>query len=305
MGPTVCNEQNARLIMNAEPFVDAIPAIRLLTRCPVLIERDGTLVTITGYDLDSAILADDWKVPTVALEDAVKLLNEALDDFSFATPHDRSRALASIITPALIHGDLLGGRAPVDLGEADASQTGKGYRNKLTAAIYGERVATVTQRRGGVGSLEESFDSVLIRGDSFIALDNMRGTIDSPKLESFMTEDRYQARIPYSRAIEIDPSRITIMMTSNRAELTKDWANRTICVEILKQSDDYVFGNFPEGDLLDHVRANKERYLGAVFAVIKHGSLRGSRNPTNAVMIFDAGQKFWTGSSRTSWKRLR
>ena len=56
---------------------------------------------------------------------------------------------------------LLGGRAPIDLGEADASQSGKGYRNKLTAAIYAQTVRTVTQQRGGVGSMEEIREKVI------------------------------------------------------------------------------------------------------------------------------------------------
>jgi hypothetical protein len=91
------------------------------------------------------------------LEDAVALLSNVLADFHFATEADRARALAAIITPAMVFGNLLGGRAPVDLGEADASQSGKGYRAKLTAAIYGSVVKTITQRKGGVGSMEESF----------------------------------------------------------------------------------------------------------------------------------------------------
>jgi hypothetical protein len=47
----------------------------------------------------------------------------------------------------------------LDLSEADQSQAGKGYRNKIATAIYREMVKSVTQRRGGVGSLEETFNA--------------------------------------------------------------------------------------------------------------------------------------------------
>ncbi len=74
---------------------------------------------------------------------------------------------------------------------------------------------------------------------------------------------------PYSHNVEIDPRRIILMMTSNRAELTPDLANRSSCVLIVKQPPGYVFQEYPEGDLLVHVRANQPLYLGAVFALTK------------------------------------
>ncbi|TFG88606.1 MAG: hypothetical protein E4H17_02095 [Gemmatimonadales bacterium] len=197
------------------------------------------------------------------------LLSEMLADFHFATPADRARALAAIVTPALVFGGLLGGRAPVDLGEADASQSGKGYRNKLTAAVYVHTVRAATQKRGGVGSLEEIFCTALIRGRNFIALDNVRGAIDCPAIESFLTEDTFLARSPHVAAVEIDPRRVILQLTSNKADITTDLANRSSCVRILKQPEGHRFRGYPEGDVLDHVRVNQRFYLGAVFAVVK------------------------------------
>ena len=241
----------------------------MLSRCPVLIERDGKLTQISGYDRDSGILAFGDAVPGVALTQAVTLLHQMLAGFQFATASDRARALAAVITPALIFGTLLNGRAPIDLSEADQSQAGKGYRNKLTASIYHCRVKTVTQKRGGVGSLEESFASALMMGYNFICFDNVRGVVDSPAIESFLTGDTFSARGPYAASMEIDPRRVIVQLTSNKAEITNDLANRSACVSLLKRPEGYGFQQFPEGDILDHVRANQPLYLGAVFAVVK------------------------------------
>ncbi len=264
-----CTEQTAKLIMNADTFLSALPPIRVLSPCPALIERDGKLVQVSSYDRQSGILALGEPALEVPLDDALAILHDLLDGFNFVTPSDRSRALAAIITPALVFGGLLQGRAPVDLGEADNSQTGKGYRNKLTAAVYRGKVRMVTQRKGGVGSLEESFDAALIQGANFIGIDNVRGTIDSPAIESFLTEDTYFARIPYLGSVEIDPRRVIVQMTSNKADITRDFANRASCVRILKQPEGYQFRSYPEGGILEHVRANQPLYLGAVFAVEK------------------------------------
>lgn len=266
---TTCSEQTAKLLMHAEAFLSELPPIRVLTRCPVLVERNGWLVQMSGYDRESGILAAGDPAPDVPLDAAVEMLSEMLAEFRFATPSDRSRALASFITPALVFGGLLRGRAPVDLAEADKSQAGKGFKNKLGAAIYHAKIKTITQRKGGVGSLAEAFDTALVQGRPFISLDNIRGDVDLPSLESLMTEDAYQARVPYLAPVEIDPRRIVVMMTSNKAEVTVDLANRSSCTRILKQEPGYRFRTYPEGDILDHVRANQPAYLGAVFAVVR------------------------------------
>ena len=265
----VCSEQAAKLIMGSAVFRDALPPIRILTRCPVLIERAGQVFDVTGYDPQSGIMAGGKPAEPVTVEEARRLLSELLDGFRFATPADRARALAALITPALVFGGLLKGRAPVDLGEADQSQTGKGYRNKLTAAVYNQSVKTVTQQKAGVGSMEESFNMALIRGANFVCLDNIRGKVDSPAFEMFLTEDTYPARAPYREPVEIDPSRVVIMMTSNKAEITRDLANRSSCVKLLKQPEGHTFKPYAQGDVLGHVRAEQPRFLGAVFAIVK------------------------------------
>jgi len=271
----ICGKQAAELVAAADAFLHELPPIKLLTRTPILAERDGNLAEIVGYDRTAAVYAGGQPADDVPLAEAVGLLVDLLADFRFATLADKSRAMAAILTPALLHGGLLGGRAPADLGESDKSQTGKGFRNKLTGAIYRTEVRSVTQRSGGVGGLEETFNSFLIAGASLLAFDNVRGKINSPAIESFLTEDRYAAREPYSGNVEIDPRRIIVMMTSNRAEFTRDFANRSSCVRLLKQPDGYQFRRWPGGNLLDHVRENQPRYLGAVFAVVREWHRQG------------------------------
>ncbi|TXT21075.1 MAG: hypothetical protein FD138_4111, partial [Planctomycetota bacterium] len=62
-----------------------------------------------------------------------------------------------------------------------------------------------------------SFSGALLSGAAFICLDNLRDKVDLPSLESFLTEDTFQARVPYSGDVEIDARRIIVMLTSNKA----------------------------------------------------------------------------------------
>jgi len=286
--PAICSEPTARSILTSQAFRIELPPLRVLSRCPVLVDRDGQLVEVVGYDRPSGIYASGESPELVGLDDAKRLLHEAISGFRFATPADRSRAMAALITPALVAGGLLQGRAPIDLGEADQSQTGKGYRNKITAAIYNHTPVAISQQRAGVGSLEESFDCALIAGKTFIALDNVRGKVDSQKIESFLTEDTYFARAAYHSNTEIDPRRVYVMFTSNKADMTTDLANRSSCVRILKQPDGFHYPSFPEGDILQRIRARQPLYLGAVFAVVKAWHAAGRPRTTETRHDFRA-----------------
>jgi hypothetical protein len=82
-------------------------------------------------------------------------------------------------------------------------------------------------------------------------------------------EKSFPVRVPHCGQVEIDPSRFFVMLTSNGIETTRDFANRCSIVRIRKHPDNYQFRVFPEGDLLEHVRACQPYYLGAVFAIVQ------------------------------------
>lgn len=159
--------------------------------------------------------------------------------------------------------------------EADESQTGKGFLVKLIAAVHNHKPHPITQRKGVNGGIEESLNMRLIKGDSFISFDNIRDKIDSPALESLLTEDHYLARVPYMPPIDIDPRRIVLFLTSNQCEMTKDLTNRSSLIQLRKREPGYTFKTFPEGDIVDHVLANSSRYHSAIIAIIKESVRQG------------------------------
>ena len=267
--PTVASSETASKILVCPEFLKIIPRVTIVTSSPVLADGKDPLDPlreITGYDETTGTLSYGTPTEEMPLEQAVQLLKKVVEDFNFVSPNDRARALAGIITPALVFGGLINGRSPVDMTEADQPQAGKGFRNKIVAAIYNEKLDVVTVKKSGVGGLEESFDTALVNGKPFISIDNVRGKIDSQRIESFMTEDSYHARIPYCADADIDPRRYIIMMTSNKADASKDFSKRMVIVGIRKRPDNYPFAEYPEGNILDHIRVNQPRYLGAVCA---------------------------------------
>ncbi|MCB2141433.1 toprim domain-containing protein [bacterium] len=267
--PTVCPCDTARALMETLDARHDLPSIAGISGCP-LIDAEGRVLG-KGYDPKTGwFIASGETPPDVPLEEATAALSALLDDFDFVCPGDRSRALASIITPALRLGGMLN-LVPCDVAEANASQSGKTYRQKVIAAIYNETPRLITQRQsGGVGSFDESLSARLAEGRPFIQMDNLRGKLDSPNLEAFMTSERaFPVRVPHKGEMMIDPSRFFIFVSSNGFETTRDFANRSSIVRIRKRPRETVFLKYPEGDLLTHVRAWQPYYLGCVFAVVR------------------------------------
>ena len=135
-------------------------------------------------------------------------MKSIIADYSFQTNGDISRGLGSLITPILKLGGFINGSVPMEIVEANDSQTGKGYFVLLRAALYGEMPIYVAAKKGGVGSLDESFASALIKARPFIVIDNYREKLDSQYVESFLTaQGQFSVRVPHAGELYIDPSR--------------------------------------------------------------------------------------------------
>lgn len=282
--PIMCPTDTAEALLASQPAADLLPKVRGLAACAVLAEVDGQAqVLAKGYHaVNGGLLITAGKNPTeLVIDEAVKILQLLVADFDFATPSDRARALASFITPGLRIGGWIRGHIPIDIAEANLSQSGKGYRQKLIFAVYGEEPYRIALRDGGVGGLDESIQQALITGRPFIQIDNVRGHIESQFIEMMATAGGcIGARVPHKGEVLIDSRHFVLMLTSNGVETTHDLANRASIIRIRKRPG-YVFRKFSEGDLLDHVRTNQPHFLGAIFAVIRTWQAAGKLRTTD------------------------
>jgi len=268
-----CPKDIAEALLESNSAVDLLPGIQLLTSAPILAERHGTLIILNrGYhDYYGGVFVEcRTDVPEIAVDEAKSSLLNLLSDFDFTTKSDLSRAVAGFISPALRFGRLLDADFPLDLAEADQSQSGKTYRQLLVSALYKETSYVVTRRERGVGSLDESISSALLSGRPFIAIENVRGVLDSQILESALRgHGHVNVRVPHKGEVQLKTDHVCWQLSSNQAATTRDLANRCIVTRIRKQKLGYQYKAFPEGDLLTHIKANQAYYLGCVFAVIR------------------------------------
>ena len=254
-----------------------LPELRAIIRFPPL-RADGGLQANRYDPVSRLFCAMPTRIPNVPLQSAIEWLGPSglLRDFSFETRGDASRLIAAILAPALRFGPWRESTAPFPLmlTRADQSQSGKGFASELIAMIYGEHMANVAQQgRGGVGSLDERIQSQLLKGHPFVCLDNLRGSLDSALLESFMTARGAFPLRAFYREGETDSRAHLLFATSNGVQMTDDLINRSLAVQLRKQPAGYQWHHWPDGgvtgDLLLHIAANRARYLGAVYSVLR------------------------------------
>jgi len=271
LAPALLSHDLAKAIMEAESR-SLLPTIASVHSCPILVADGNGLPKLLceGYHSECGgvfitgriHLPPNWE--TIPIGEAAGRLLYLIDEMDFPSEGDRARAIAAFITPALLMGGHITDRIPIDIAEADQSQAGKGYRHELVCTLYNEKAYLVAARSGGVGSLDESLGSGLISGQPFICFDNLRGKMDSPNIEAFITAPGFfPARVPHRGEIQIDPRRFLIQLSSNGFESTRDLANRASICRIRKRH------GYEYRDTLGELRANTGHYLGAVFRIVK------------------------------------
>jgi hypothetical protein len=276
-----CSADTAEALLVTREAAECLPAIEMVSTEPVLVERDGQLITLGhGYHADGGgtLVLGNREPEAVGLADAVAALLALVEEFKFATPADKSRAVAGFVGPAIRAGALLPGHALINCIEADQSQAGKGYLVRLQHAVYGEHPVPIAKRNGGVGSLDEDIGAQLLRAKMFIVIDNVRGKLDSQCLEMMMTtDDEVQVRVPYRAQVTVSVRRMNFAITSNGLDATRDLTNRFLIVRLVKHRPANGFREFSEGGLLEHVRARQPFYLGCVHAVVREWHARGKK----------------------------
>jgi hypothetical protein len=284
--PMHCPKDIAEAFLESDPAIDCLPGISLLVSSPILAERDGEIVALNkGYhDINGGIYIERRiQIEELPLAKAVENLLGLLADFDFTTGSDKARAIASFISPALRFGRVLDADFPLDLAEADESQSGKTYRQRIACAIYGKKPYVIARRENGVGSLDESISCALLSERPFICFENVRGIMDSQILESAIRgHGHVNVRVPHRGEVQLSTERVCWQLSSNQAATTRDLANRSVVTRIRKRPSDYQYRAFPEGDLLTHVQRNCGYYLSSVFSVVQAWFKKGRPKTTDS-----------------------
>lgn len=250
-----------------------LPVLTGIVGQPYLRE-DGTLALAPGYDsqtgLYGAFEPSAFHVPEhptrAEAEQALEQLEALLGEFTFASPVDRSAALAGILTAA-VRASLPA--APMFHVRAPQIASGKSYLTTLIALFVGSRPPSPSTFPVSEEECQKLLLARLIESPPVIVFDNLTDDLlPHPTLCSALTEEQITGRIlGLSRTATVG-TRCMMLSSGNNVGPVRDMARRCVTV-ILKPSVETPAARQYRGDPVQTVRKHRARYVSLALTIVR------------------------------------
>src|SRR5690606_10090663 len=150
--------------------------------------------------------------------------------FPFLGESDFAAVIAHVLT--LAGRNIIAGAVPPFNFEANRPGTGKGKLLDVASMIIEGRIAPKYPGTCGDDELRKVLCSIAISGQTQFNLDNVKGQVGGPVIESAITSSRYHGRI-LGLSEEVDlPLQVVWAMTSNGVVFTRDMTRRVVSIRM-------------------------------------------------------------------------
>lgn len=234
--------------------------------------QDGTLCTQPGYHPATRKYFHSptvLNIPAMELAEARSLLiDDLLGDFPFEDAASRAHAVALTLLPFVKN--MVSGLCPLHLIDAPTAGSGKTLLAKACAFPFlGAGVVTMTAPSDEAEWRKEVFSMMAI-APSHVLIDNVRGVLQSPMLESVLTSEEHQQRQLGGNEIQTYKNVTIWSASSNNAEVGGDLLRRSVQIRLDPQTENpSEREGFKHSDLLAWGKQNRGRLVGACVAIIQ------------------------------------
>lgn len=251
-----------------------LPVINGLARQPY-IRPDGSLMKLAGYDLDTGMFGvfDNrrFSIPDKPTredaESSLKVLNELLEEFCFATEEDRAAALSAILTAA-IRPSLV--NAPMIHVRAHAVGSGKSYLCALITAFASPQQGTPTTFPADDEECRKLLLAELLRAPAVIEFDNLTSDILPHKsLCTALTSEFITGRILGVSKTATVSTRAVFLSSGNNVTPIKDMTRRCISINLNPEVEIPAARTFKRPNLIAEVLQERERYVSAAITIVR------------------------------------
>lgn len=270
----------ARALVASPQFHQTLRRVRHVHYCrqPVLRPTGQIELLPTGYDAESEILTLDGELeyPTdTPLESAKTILEELLSEFPFAEPtRDKAVAFASML--GLYAGKLLpsGNLRPCFLVLANGQGAGKSILVSACVSPTLGLVPTTGLPKGGA-EMSKLLLTLVRESAQVLFLDNVKGHLDSDKLEAFLSGTVISGRRLGTNDTLTGENTVNVFVTANGLTITPDTRRRCLFIELRMTTDCAEQRSFrrPLHDTV--LKELRPAVLGALWALVRHWDSQG------------------------------
>lgn len=228
----------AKALVSADQFLEELPELKrfLPVRMPAVRKSGRVELLPKGFDGESLTLTDPNGQDYAAdldPEEGKKIIADTLREFPFAGDRDRAAAVAAMLT--VYAGGILpeGATVPAFAYLANAEGSGKTTLATLAGIPYG----AITAQPAPTTETEwaKKLLALVMSGKRLTILDNVRGHLNSPSLEAYLTATRYGDRVlGVSKEFEGEADAV-VLITGNGLTVTPDMRRRCIFVELFME----------------------------------------------------------------------
>ena len=240
----------AKALVVAPQFLEPLPEIRRFApvRMPTM-RADGRIELLPlGFDEETRTLTDPngcqllEGFDDVPAESAAKAIRGALAEFPFADKRSEAAAVAAMFT--VYAGGLLppASTMPAFVYLANAEGSGKTTLAQLAGIPYG--VCEAEAKPDNEAEWQKALLALVMSGSRLLLLDNLKGHLDSPSFENYLTTPKFSGRILGVNKKFSGEADATVLLTGNRLTVSPDLRRRCIFVELFMmelRAEDRVF----------------------------------------------------------------
>ncbi|MFN5744836.1 MAG: hypothetical protein ACK443_01900, partial [Methylococcaceae bacterium] len=251
-----------------------LPPLLAIARQPYL-RPDGTMANESGYDRPTFIFgafnASEYRMPQeptrpdaeAALERMVALLTE----FPFATPADRSAALALFLTAAC-RSSLE--TAPGFLANAHAPGSGKSYLLAMGEAFATSGiVASATYKSSNDEEMEKILVAALLASPPAIRFDELTGDLSPVKtILTLLSAPQLAGRVLGLSKMITPSTRCLVTFAGNNTQPLRDMVRRVVVINLDVQVENPESRAF-DRDPLTHLREHRAEFVADALTIIR------------------------------------
>jgi hypothetical protein len=262
----------ARALIVSPQFLAPLPEIKRFApvRMPVM-RADGRIELLPdGFDPATLILTDpagckyDLDRPT---EHGAPVIRAILAEFPFADARSQAAAVAAMLT--VYAGGLLPAAAtnPAFIYLANAQGSGKTTLAQLAGIPYG--VCEADSKPATEEEWQKTLLTLVMGGARLLLLDNLKGHLNSPSFEAYLTATKFSGRILGVNKKFSGDADAVVLLTGNRLTVSPDLRRRCIFIELFMRelrAEDRVFKRLLDAPA---ILAHQPAILAALWCMVR------------------------------------